>query len=98
MPGDDDRAPFLDAQPPHWLARALAAVVLTLVAAAAIASVVIRLPDTVSSTFMLVPAHGTDPIRAPRAGVVGAVRASDAQAVRAGEALFVIRSAAIGDR
>ncbi|HET7379661.1 MAG TPA: HlyD family efflux transporter periplasmic adaptor subunit [Gaiellales bacterium] len=98
MPGDDDRAPFFDAEPPHWLARGLAAVVLALVAAAAIASVVITLPDTVSSTFMLVPAHGTDPIRAPRAGVIGAVRAADAQAVRAGEALFVIRSAAIGDR
>jgi hemolysin D len=95
---DDDRAPFLESEPPHWLARGLSWLVLTLVAAGTIASIVIRLPDTVIATFTLVPAHGTDPVRAPRPGVLTVVRATDAQAVTAGDQLFVIRSGVIGDR
>ena len=95
---DDERAPFLESEPPHWLARGLAWLVLSVVAVAAIASVIITLPDTVTSTFMLVPVRGMDPVRAPRAGVVSVVRARDGQAVTAGDPLFVIRSGAIGDR
>ena len=95
---DDDRAPFLESEPPHWLARGLAWLVLSVVVVAALASVVITLPDTVTSTFTLVPVHGMDPVRAPRAGVLSVVRAVDGQAVAAGDALFVIRSGSIGDR
>ena len=98
MPDDHDHAPFLEGDPPHWAARGLAAIVLVVFAAAAVGSAVITLPDTVSSTFVLVPGRGADPVRAPRGGVVAAVRVAEGQRIDAGGATFVIRSASIGDR
>jgi multidrug efflux pump subunit AcrA (membrane-fusion protein) len=65
--------------------------------AAAVASVVIHVPETVASPFVLVPVGGTDPVRAPVDGFLE-VRAVDGQAVRADEVLFVIRSDQIGTR
>lgn len=90
--------PFLPTEPPHWAARGLTWVVLVVFTAALVASIVITLPERVSSPFVLVPAHGTDPIRASRSGVVAAVRLAEGQAVPRGAAAFVIRSALAGDR
>jgi membrane fusion protein len=95
---EEARAAFLDVQPPHWAARGLAYVLLLVFAAAAVASVVITLPETISGPFALVPVRGTDPVRAPRSGVLSAVRVSEGQAVAKGDPAFAIRSAAIGDR
>jgi multidrug efflux pump subunit AcrA (membrane-fusion protein) len=102
-PPDDPRAadapePFLEGEPPHWAARGLSLVVLVVFVAAAVASVVITLPETVSSPFMLVPGHGADPIRASRSGTVAAVRVTEGQTVARGAPAFVIRSSAVGDR
>lgn len=97
--GDDEAgASFLDVAPPHWAARGLAWVLVALAAAAAVASVVIRLPETVSSPFVLVPARGADPIRASRNGIIAAVRVGEGQAVARGDPAFVIQSPSIGDR
>jgi biotin carboxyl carrier protein len=90
--------PFLDVDPPHWAARGLTLVILVVFVAAIVASVVITLPETVSSPFVLVPGHGADPVRAARSGVVAAVRVAEGQTVARGAAAFVIRSAAAGDR
>jgi membrane fusion protein, hemolysin D len=90
--------PFLAEAAPHWAARGLAVVVLVLFAVAVVASIVITLPETVSSPFMLVPGHGADPVRASRAGTVTAVRVSEGQRVERGAPVFVVRSTTIGDR
>jgi HlyD family secretion protein len=90
--------PFLDDEPPHWAARGLSLLLLGVFVAGVVASVVITLPETVSSPFVLVPGQGTDPIRASRGGTVGAVRLAEGQAVRRGAPAFVIRSAVAGDR
>jgi biotin carboxyl carrier protein len=101
---DDPRAAleettsFLEAAPPHWAARGLALVLMVVFVAALVGSIVITLPETVSSPFVLVPGHGADPIRASRGGVVVAVRLAEGQAVARGAPAFVIRSAAAGDR
>jgi hypothetical protein len=58
--------------------------------AALVGSIVITLPETISSPFVLVPGHGADPI----GGVVVAVRLAEGQAVDRGAPAFVIRSAA----
>jgi len=89
---------FLAAEPPPWLARALAWLVIALFAAAAVGLVVISLPDTVSSPFMLVPERGTDPVRAQRGGVVDSVRVTAGQAVKQGDPVVLLRSSAVGDR
>ena len=74
MPPIDE--PFLPTEPPHWAARGLTWIVLVVFAAALIASIVITLPERVSSPFVLVPAHGTDPIRASRASSAPTPRSS----------------------
>ncbi len=91
-------APYLDPEPPPWAARGLAWVLLLLFAAAALTSVLLRVPETVSASFVLAPVHGTDPVRAFKDGIVTEVRAVDAQAVAAGETMFVIASPPVGDR
>ncbi len=90
--------PFLEGEPPHWAARGLTLVVLVVFVAAVVGSIVITLPETISSPFVLVPGHGADPIRAARSGVVAAVRVAEGQTVARGAPAFVIRSAAAGDR
>jgi multidrug efflux pump subunit AcrA (membrane-fusion protein) len=92
------RAPFLDVDPPHWAVRGLAYVLIALFAAAAAAAIVITLPETVSSPFVLVPLQGTDPVRAARGGTVTAVQVREGQMVARGDPAFVIRSMSVGDR
>ena len=96
--GADDRELFFENEPPHWAARGLSLMVLAVFVAAAVASVAISLPETVSSPFVLVPGHGADPIRASRSGVVAAVRLAEGQTVARGAPAFVIRSSIAGDR
>lgn len=94
----EGRAPFLDVDPPHWAVRGLAYVLIALFAAAAAASIVITLPEAVSSPFVLVPLQGTDPVRASRGGIVAAVQVHEGQAVARGDPALVIRSPSVGDR
>jgi biotin carboxyl carrier protein len=89
---------FLPDATPHWAARGLSLVVLVVFVVAVIASMLIRLPETVSSPFVLVPAQGVDPVRAARAGTVTAVRIVEGQRLDRGTPVFVIRSTAVGDR
>lgn len=90
--------PYLDVDPPHWAVRGLAYFLIALFAAAVIASLVITLPEIVSSPFALVPLQGTDPLRAARGGTVTAVQVQEGKMVARGDPLFVIRSVSVGDR
>ncbi len=95
---DSEDSPYLDASPAPWAARGLAWVLIGLFAAVAAAAVIVRVPETVSSRFVLLPARGADQVRASRDGAVADVRVTEAQRVGPGDALFVIRSAQVGDR
>jgi multidrug efflux pump subunit AcrA (membrane-fusion protein) len=95
---DSDRSPYLETSPAPWAARGLAWVLIGLFAAVAVAAVVVHVPETVSSRFLLVPERGADQVRASRDGTVTEIRADEAQAIAKGQALFVIRSTAVGDR
>jgi membrane fusion protein len=100
-PGADepeDEAPFLETDPPHWAARGLAYVMILLFFAAVVVSIFLRLPETVSSPFKLVPIRGTDAVRTPRSGVVVEAPVSEGQSVAKGATIFVIRSRDVGDR
>jgi membrane fusion protein len=90
--------PFLDPEPPHWVARGLARLLLLLFVVAIVAAVLVRVPERVSGSFVLVPARGGDPVRASRDGFLTDVRAAEGLAVAAGEALFRLRSDPVGDR
>lgn len=95
---DSEPAPFLDPAPAPWAARGLAWLVIVLFAIAIVAAIVVRVPETVSSRFVLVAAEGVDQVRASRDGIVAEVRAAETRPFGKGEALFVIRSSQVGDR
>jgi HlyD family type I secretion membrane fusion protein len=89
---------FLALAPPHCAARGLSYGIIAIVALAAIAAVVIKLPETVTADFVLVPARGADPVRASRKGIVKQVFASEGQAVNQGDVIATLRSESAGDR
>lgn len=98
MPPTPPPPPFLDDEPPPWLARALATSALVIASVAVVAAIVIKVPETVSGTFMLVPARGADPVRAPHEGMVVRVASAEATPVRRGDTLFVLASEPALDR
>ena len=55
----EDTPPFLDPTPPHWVANGLAYLVIAVVAIATVAAVVVQVPETVSSPFVLAPCSGS---------------------------------------
>lgn len=88
--------PFLGAEPPHWIARAFALLLLVLFGGGLIASVLVRVPETVSARFALVPVGAADPIRSPRSGSIATVHVAEGRTVRQGEPAFVVRAASVG--
>jgi membrane fusion protein len=95
---EDAAVPFLDTDPPSWAARGLAYVLILFFVVASIVAVLLRLPETVSSPFVLAPIRGTDAVRTLRGGIVAETRVAEGQPVEKGAALFVIRSQDVGDR
>ncbi len=89
---------FLTFAPPHWAARGLSYAIIATVLIAAIAVVVIKLPETVTADFVLVPVRGTDPIRATRKGVVNNVFVNEGKPVNQGDVIATLRSESAGDR
>jgi multidrug efflux pump subunit AcrA (membrane-fusion protein) len=83
---------LLPADPPARVARWTAWLLLGLFAAAIAFAGLVRLPEVVSATFVLEPEEGADPIQAPIAAEVAAVRVREGQEVKAGEELFRLRS------
>ena len=93
-----DDAPFLPTRPAPWAMRSLATMIMAVFAAAVVAALLIRVPETVESGFVLVPAEAAAPVRAPRSGTVSAVEAHAGDVVAAGAPLVILRSEALGDR
>ncbi|HEY4307482.1 MAG TPA: HlyD family efflux transporter periplasmic adaptor subunit [Gemmatimonadaceae bacterium] len=96
-PNDPD-PPFLQEDPPHWIARGLSTLLLALFVAALLIAALVHIPETVTGAFVLVPEHGADPVRAAREGTIIDVRTNEGEHVAKGATLFMIRSQAIGDR
>jgi len=95
---DDHEAEFLDSDPPHWVARGLAWLLIGIMTAAAIAVVVVHVPDTVRGRFVLAPRAGADPVRARKDGIVTEVRNREGDSVVVGAALVLLRSPSLIDR
>lgn len=94
----EPQAAFLELAPPHWAARGLAYAIILVVALGALAAVAIKMPETVTAQFVLVPVRGSDPVKATRSGSVAQVFANEGQTVKQGDVLAVLRSEAVGDR
>lgn len=87
----DGESAVFPAEPAPWVSRTLAWLLIGLFAAALLAAIVVRVPETVRSPFVLVPEGGADPIQSPRGAVVEEVRVREGESVRKGETLFVLR-------
>jgi membrane fusion protein len=83
-------------EPPHWLIRGTAWLLIAAFLCALLLAIVLRLPETVDCRFVLIPATGADPIQAPRQAIISRVAVEQGQPVKAGDELFALRSDEIG--
>ncbi len=88
----DQPSGLLPVDPPARGARWAGWLLLAVAAAVAFFSATFRLPETVVAPFFLVPAEGEDPVQAPIAAEIAAVRIQEGQTVKKGEELFRLRS------
>jgi multidrug efflux pump subunit AcrA (membrane-fusion protein) len=91
------QTPYLTSDPPHWAARGLSYLLILFFTTLVIGAVVIKVPETISASFVLAPRLGTDPVRALRRGIIQQVALLEGQSVKQGEPLFVIRSEQTGE-
>lgn len=88
----DTESEMLPQDPPPWIMRWTAWLLLAFMAFALFLAVIMKLPETVRCSFVLVPEQGADPIQSPRQGTITDVKATEGAPVKAGDPLFVLRS------
>lgn len=88
----DVESEMLSQDPPPWIIRWMAWLLLGFLLFAFIIACVLRLPETVHCSFVLVPATGADPIQAPHQAIISRVSVGEGQTVKKGAELFVLRS------
>jgi multidrug resistance efflux pump len=88
----DIESEMLPQDPPPWVIRATAWILVTAFLFALLIAIVMRLPETVHCRFVLIPATGADPIQSPHQAIISRVAVDEGQPVKAGEELFVLRS------
>ncbi len=91
-PSIDNESEMLPQDPPPWFVRSIAWLLISMFGVALLASVLVKLPETVSCPFVLVPARGADPIQSPRLAIVNKVCVSEGQTVKLAQPLFILRS------
>ncbi len=91
----DTESELLPQEPPPWVIRSTAWLLIAAFLFALLIAVVLRLPETVDCRFVLIPATA-DPIQSPRRAIISRVVVNEGQPVKAGEELFVLRSDEIG--
>src|SRR6266699_2993717 len=79
-------------EPPPWIIRSTAWILVAAFLFALLIAIVMRLPETVHCRFVLIPATGADPIQSPRQAVISHIAVDEGQPVKTGEELFVLRS------
>jgi len=87
---------LLPQEPPPWIIRWTAWLLIAAFVFALLIAIVMRLPETVDCRFVLIPATGADPIQSPRQAIISRVVVEEGQPVKAGDELFVLRSDEIG--
>jgi multidrug resistance efflux pump len=88
----DVESEMLPQEPPPWIIRSTAWLLLAAFLFALLVAIVMRLPESVHCQFVLIPATGADPIQSPRQAIISHVAVEEGQPVKLGEALFVLRS------
>jgi multidrug resistance efflux pump len=87
---------LLPQEPPPWIIRSTAWLLIAAFVFALLIAIVMRLPETVDCRFVLIPATGADPIQSPRQAIISRVVVEEGQPVKGGDELFILRSDEIG--
>ena len=88
----DIESEILPQDPPSWIVRWTAWLLLGVLFLAFVGAIVLRLPETVHCPFVLVPATGADSIQSPHQGILSRVSVAEGEVVKKGAELFVLRS------
>ena len=88
----DVESEMLPQEPPPWIIRSTAWLLLAAFLFALLIAIVMRLPETVHCPFVLVPDTGADPVQSPVRAIISHIGVDEGQPVKAGEELFVLRS------
>src|SRR5438094_9965227 len=88
----DVESEMLPKEPPPWIIRSTAWLLLAAFLFALLVAIVMRLPETVRRPFVLVPGTGADPIQSPVRAIISHIGVDEGQPVKAGEEVTVIGS------
>jgi multidrug efflux pump subunit AcrA (membrane-fusion protein) len=88
----DIESQMLPQDPPSWIVRWTAWLLLGVLFLAFVGAIVLKLPETVHCPFVLVPATGTDSIQSPHQGILSRVSVAEGEVVKKGAELFVLRA------
>lgn len=88
----DTESEMLSQDPPAWIVRSTAWLMIAFFVIALLAAILVHLPETVTCPFVLVPKDGADPIQSPHLAVLSHVAIHEGETVKAGAELFVLRS------
>ncbi|MGZ7079246.1 MAG: hypothetical protein ACXVJT_07535, partial [Thermoanaerobaculia bacterium] len=83
--------PLVSNEPPGWFVPALAWILIGLFVTVLLASILVHVPETIESRFVLVTEGGADPIQSPRPAVIEQVLVRPGQSVKKDDRLFVMR-------
>ena len=88
----DTESDMLPQEPPPWVIRFAARLMIGLFFVALLAAIVVKLPETVNCAFILVPKEGADPIQSPRVAIMHRIGVTEGQTIKQGTEMFVLRS------
>lgn len=88
----ENDAPLLPQDPPSAVLRGIAWLLGLIALVAAVASVTVKIPETVRCPFVLVSETGSETVLAPIQGMLVQVKVEEGSEVAAGATLFVLRS------
>jgi multidrug efflux pump subunit AcrA (membrane-fusion protein) len=93
----DVESEMMPQEPPSWVIRSTAWILLGAFLFALLIAIVMRLPETVLCPFVLIPATGADPVQSTVRAIISHVGVDEGEPVKAGQELFVLRSDQIRD-
>ncbi len=91
-PSIDSESEMLPTDPPAWIVRSTARILIAVFGLALLASVVVHFPETSTSDFVLVPKSGADPIQSPRLATIEKVNVTEGQLVKKNDEMFMLQS------
>ncbi len=93
----DAESEMLPQDPPPWFVRSMAWLLIAMFGVALLAAIFVKLPDTVTCPFLLVPVGGADPIQSPRLAIVYRVCVRVGDTVKVHDPLYILRSDEVRD-